>query len=284
MQHRREFFTQSGLALAGGCGTFHRGLAREVNRNARRKQVVIIGAGLSGLAAARDLQQNQYDVVVIEARDRIGGRVWTSEKWADAVLDLGASWIHGVEDNPLTALADQAGATRVVTDYDNAITYTTSGRPLSNSERVRLKRIDRDVSRAIQRAQQADDDMSVRQAIAPLLRQADEFSDVRQFVDYLLSSEFEHEYAGSAADLSAFWFDSSQNFDGDDVLLAEGLGSLAEFLARGLNIELGQVVQTIDWTKSPVRVVTEKSEFLADQVIVTLPLGVLQECDRHPAG
>jgi len=85
-----------------------------------KPSIAIIGAGISGLAAAHTLAQAGRNVVVLEARDRIGGRIWTSTDLATPV-DLGASWIHGTTDNPLTKLADQSGLERVVTDESYAI-------------------------------------------------------------------------------------------------------------------------------------------------------------------
>nr|WP_317621425.1 FAD-dependent oxidoreductase [Streptomyces sp. CBMA123] len=55
--------------------------------------MVVVGAGISGLGTARYLADKGQDVSVLEARERIGGRVWTSQKWAGVPLDLGASWI-----------------------------------------------------------------------------------------------------------------------------------------------------------------------------------------------
>lgn len=56
---------------------------------------IVIGAGVAGLAAARLLENAGRQVVVLEARDRVGGRVWTDR--ADGLItDLGASWIHGI--------------------------------------------------------------------------------------------------------------------------------------------------------------------------------------------
>lgn len=72
--------------------------------------VAVIGAGTAGLAAAQLLADDGYDVTVYEARDRIGGRVRT-DRSLGVPLDLGASWIHGIDDNPLSAIADN-GSTR----------------------------------------------------------------------------------------------------------------------------------------------------------------------------
>ncbi|MEO1027706.1 MAG: FAD-dependent oxidoreductase [Pseudomonadota bacterium] len=76
--------------------------------------IAIIGAGVSGLAAAKTLTEAGRRVTVYEARDRIGGRIWTNNELG-APLDLGASWIHGIEENPLTILSDELGVERVET-------------------------------------------------------------------------------------------------------------------------------------------------------------------------
>ncbi|NNL27530.1 MAG: FAD-dependent oxidoreductase, partial [Acidimicrobiia bacterium] len=70
--------------------------------------VVVVGAGAAGLTAARELVKAGRSVAVLEARRRIGGRIWTTGV-GDARLDLGASWIHGHVGNPITAYADIFG-------------------------------------------------------------------------------------------------------------------------------------------------------------------------------
>jgi monoamine oxidase len=81
----------------------------------QKVEVIVVGAGIAGLAAARDLSIDGYDVLVLEARNRIGGRIWTSRDLG-VPADLGASWIHGFEDNPISRLAKRHGIEILRTD------------------------------------------------------------------------------------------------------------------------------------------------------------------------
>ncbi|WP_354002865.1 FAD-dependent oxidoreductase [Microbacterium elymi] len=73
-----------------------------------RFDTIVIGAGVAGLTAARLLSGAGRRVVVLEARARIGGRVWT-DRTDGLVTDLGASWIHGTTDSPVTEAARAFG-------------------------------------------------------------------------------------------------------------------------------------------------------------------------------
>jgi len=85
-------------------------VAKAVGRTSHER-IAIIGAGISGLAAAQALAKVGRTVTIFEARDRIGGRIRTSHALG-VPLDLGASWIHGVDGNPLGELADAIGLKR----------------------------------------------------------------------------------------------------------------------------------------------------------------------------
>lgn len=64
--------------------------------NAEHVDVIVVGAGVAGLAAARDLSRRGLRVIVLEASDMIGGRVRTTYQWKDVgALELGANWVHG---------------------------------------------------------------------------------------------------------------------------------------------------------------------------------------------
>ena len=89
-------------------------------------RVVVIGAGMAGLAAARRLTEEGVEVVALEARDRVGGRIHTDRTLGPA-LDLGASWIQGPDGNPITDICNAAGIERVITRYGDLIVRDTDG-------------------------------------------------------------------------------------------------------------------------------------------------------------
>ena len=275
--NKREFLRLFGLTLFG---IANGALAKQTSVNnlqSGKKRIVVVGAGLAGLAAARNLREHGHDVVIIEARDRIGGRIWTSKKWSDIPLDLGATWIHGVQGNPITELADEIKATRLATSYDKTATYSTGGQPLSEAEEKRLERLSERVFRILEKAQNRDKDVTIRQAIKPLMKKYKVSSEAARFINFAISGRIEQEYAGSAARLSAHWYDSAKEFKGGDVLFANGYRVITEFLAKDIHIELSQVVNEVQWRNAEVRVLTDQREFAADHVVLTLPLGVLKK-------
>lgn len=272
----RDFTRLFGLTLLGNSSSGYDWEESEGILPKGKKRIVVVGAGMAGLAAAHTLQSQGHETLVLEARDRIGGRIWTSTKWQDMPLDMGATWIHGVEGNPLTSLANKIKAPRLMTRYENAVTYNTNGKPLSASEENRLDTMRKRIFKALEQAQNQDNDASIRQVIEPLLRGSTATSEERRFANFILSAELEDEYSGSATKISAHWYDDSGAFEGDDALFPHGFDVIPKHLAQGLKIELGQSVREIQWNQSPVRVITKRSEFNADQVLVTLPCGVLQ--------
>ena len=82
------------------------------------RRVSIVGAGIAGLTAASRLSVKGIEVTVFEARSRVGGRIWTDRTSIGLPADLGASWIHNAQGNPISRLADRANAALAATGSD----------------------------------------------------------------------------------------------------------------------------------------------------------------------
>ena len=91
------------------------------------KNVIVIGAGISGLVAASTLIQNGANVIILEAKDYIGGRIRT-DRSLGVPFEYGAGWIHGPsKDNPIRNLADRTNSSLFVTDDDSCELLNLSG-------------------------------------------------------------------------------------------------------------------------------------------------------------
>ncbi|XLR35786.1 hypothetical protein S83_026508, partial [Arachis hypogaea] len=88
-----------------------------------RSSVIIVGAGISGISASKVLAEKGVDdIIILEASDRIGGRI-RKEQFGGVSVELGAGWIAGVggrESNPVWELATEAGLRTCLSDYSNA--------------------------------------------------------------------------------------------------------------------------------------------------------------------
>ena len=232
-------------------------------------KVIVIGAGFAGLAAARRLAETDFDVTVLEARDRLGGRVWTDES-TGTPLDLGASWIHGHRKNPITLLANQFGLK--TQENDDEQTFFTLGNQIEDASDFE-KRFAPLLASAIKLSERTNSvEDAIRRSNVEKTLSEKERNSFRRW----LNSSIEHEYAADLAELSGYFYDEGGEFKGGDFLLPGGLGAISNRLAEGLAIEQGTVVREIDWSTSEVIVRTNRGDHRASKVILTLPLGVLQ--------
>lgn len=292
--NRRHFLKLTSLAslgiLMGGCNRSVNDKDTPVaitsrttaNSNAlpadQEFDVIVIGAGAAGLGAARLLQDEGYQVVILEARERIGGRVWTSHAWPESPLDLGASWIHGVEGNPVNELAQQFKVNTVSTNYDNITTYDPAGWALSDSERDKLdRRLEELLVELAETREKLDSDTTLGEALNQAAAELDLTEAELRDLNYAANTTIEHEYAADVAELSLFYWDEGEGFGGPDVIFPKGYEQIFLSLAQGLDIRLNHFVSQVEYGDDGVRVSTDRGMFEADYVVVTLPLGVLQK-------
>ncbi len=252
----------------------------EGNIDEDAETIVVIGAGIAGLSAAQTLKKWGYKVIVLEARSRVGGRIWTSRAWQDAPLDMGASWIHGVSGNPIDKLARENGIITIETDYENHWIYKTNGKELTNAEYDQLEEYEATIQEYIENAiEERDDDVSLKVIVDAALDEADLSAEEKQIILYLLNTIVEHEYAADISDFSLFALDEGDEFGGEDVIFPNGYDQIINILAKGLDIRLEEVVQRVDYQDNGVSIQTNKGVYAGDRAVITLPLGVLKSGD-----
>ncbi len=260
---RREFFAATssvvGGALTGACASNH----------PSRQSVLVVGAGMAGLSAARMLSDAGWPVRVIEARNRIGGRVSTNRDWG-VPLEMGASWIHGTTDNPLMGIAQQAHAQLVATDYYGwaKLAVNPALQPLDYEKTTWQK--------FVERARDRVDDGSLGTALKAAAN-GEKLSDSdRAQLAFYVTTEIEDEYAADADQLSATTFDKGDYSGGDQDVVTNGYDALPRLLANGLEITLNSPVTAIVQRDNSVIVRAGNQSFEGRAAIVTVPLGVLK--------
>ncbi|WP_153806672.1 FAD-dependent oxidoreductase [Nocardia sp. SYP-A9097] len=265
MAHLNRRSVLIGAALtASACGS----------TSTTKGSVLVIGAGMAGLTAANDLARAGYQVTVLEARDRTGGRLCTDRSWPDAPLDLGASWIHGIDGNPVAELRDKFGVSTVVFNQDVVTAY-------SGGQRIDPEAMQADLMATMTAAADlatrpeyahtsvaAGTDLALDRAHLP----ADAADRMRNTMRHLTQDGF-----GADAEQIPLWIFGTDHAEaGDQVVFPGGYDQLTTRLATELDVRLRHVVRHIAIHESSVRVETDQGSFSADRVLVTVPLGVLK--------
>lgn len=269
-KYSRRWFLTAALMASGAFAASPLGKARAQSLGG--KKVVVVGAGISGLAAAKALANQGAEVVVVEARDRIGGRLYTD--WSmGPPFEVGAGWIHGPEDaNPSKQLADAVNAQYVTTEDDNLVVFNEEGYEIPWDD---IEEINEDWYRALSRVDselELNDRRSLERAIRDLAPSALSDPGVR----WALSAYTEFSKGAPIENLSAVYHDDDEVFDLPDVVVTTGYDELLKPIAEGLDIRLSTPVSGIAYGDDGATVTTSAGELSADYVICSVPLGVLK--------
>ncbi len=233
--------------------------------------VIVVGAGMAGLAAAATLSEAGAEVIVLEARDRIGGRIFT-DRSLGVPVEHGANFIHGFNGNPVAELSAEAGATPFFMDHEQWQLFERGG---TQPEDFEIDDVFDDIERIGEKmVEEADGDAT--QSLIDIIDFLDPALLQEPIGNWALTDTYESVFGGSLSEISALHFDVGEAYDGPDAVLREGYDRLPAYLAEDLDIRLGEVVRRIRDGAEGVTVETAKGVFTADHCIVTVPLGVLK--------
>jgi monoamine oxidase len=251
---RRSFLAGTGAALA-----LPRILRAEPASDA---DVLIVGAGAAGLAAARECQRLGKSFIIVEARDRLGGRVFTDTSLGQP-FDAGARYIHWAERNPWADVArDLAIATSPDVSSPSGFRFYANGKPLAEADRSARRQTFAALSRLLEDPggvpdisladEAAEGGSAFTEAAGGLARMA-------------LGEEPERV---SARDYARLW-------SGGDLVVPGGYGTLVQAYGAGLPVRLSTPVRAIRWDRQGIVAETRNGAVRAKAAIVTVPPAVL---------
>jgi monoamine oxidase len=225
--------------------------------------VAVIGAGAAGLAAGLRLQGSGRSFVVLEARERVGGRAYTDSATLGLPFDCGAHWLHAAAQNPFTRIADTLGARyNSGTSWEDWTLYAGGGLAPPAVIEEAGDYIETVMARA-EEAGAAGRDVALSDFVAPGNRWN---ALLRQMIGQITSHD--------PRDCSAL--DSWRYEDaGGDFPVEDGFGALVARNAAGLDVTLSTAVSQIDWTGPEVQLTTTRGTVRARAVILAVPVNVL---------
>ena len=266
---------------------------KEINRDDENTfDVVIIGAGWAGLAAAKTLQENGCtNMCILEARDYVGGRSVTSYECGGCPVDLGSSWIHGRDSNknPVQRLVRDYKLPYAPSGEEAFALWDANGQLLSKKQADKMYKREKNFLKYMERRQEKDkSDTTMEEVVKDYIAEKCVSADEEVGLRWMLDAEVVQEYAASLTELSLKFWDIDDEIDGGDSYLAVdsgGYSSVMKQYAASVEslVRLGTKVNSIDYTNDTVTICCTHAStgnkcttMKAKHAIVTLPLGVLK--------
>ena len=240
------------------------------NQNLAGKNVIVIGAGISGLAAASTLKQQGANVIILEAKNYIGGRIKTNRSLGSP-FEYGAGWIHGPsKENPIRNLADRSKSSLFVTDDDSCELLNLSGNDINEKVWDEIEEIWEEI---IYDGIDSDTEGSILDAINEY--DSNIWSDPN--IRWVFSAWTEFDYGGPVHEISAGLIKEMSGFPTADVIFKDGYDKIINLLAKNLQIQTDTIVKSVNYSSTNnITVSTTSKNYECDYVICSVPLGVLK--------
>lgn len=239
-------------------------------------RVIVVGAGVAGLTAAHRLQSAGIDTVVVEVRDRIGGRVHTADL-GGAQVDVGASWLHGVASNPLVPFLHTAGLDVRSDGIWGAgmAVFTDSGwapSQIASAAAVGMLAFDADAALEILEGP----DPSLEDGFSWFVENGGLDPAWKDPVSAMLTSCLAALGTGGPAEKVSLAGHAGYREEGGNAVVVGGYRRLVDHLAKDLDIRTGARVTAVIDGGRDIEVRTETTSWRADAAVVAVPLGVLK--------
>ena len=247
------------------------------------ERVIVVGAGMAGLVAARLLHDSGFVVTVLEARGRLGGRTWTDDSLG-APLDLGGSWVHGVDGNPLTLWCEKLGIALVESQGDRLLIDKRAKARTRDGQRKRafLGRAAFNTAMAwaswkskALTLSKGPRSISVKEAVDPLLH-APWLPEIDKLViaTFIEGSEGVQGAPYDAVAAEEWWPSEGLDRNGQP---RGGFINLVDDAARQLSVRRGAPVQRVAWNGDGVTAILQNGEKIAaERAVIAVPLGLLR--------
>jgi monoamine oxidase len=232
-----------------------------MNKLPTNPDIIIVGAGTAGLSAAKALIAKGFDVVVLEADAHVGGRCYTNNSVFDMPFDMGGSWLHSAEINPLARLAEQKGVELHKKDWECAWVHSDN-KALTNAHVDDYNLYHKSMWQAIKDAGNGTLDVS-SESVLPTSPWKDT---AKHWIAQMQGADAD---VTSANDIRRY-----QETPGN-WLVAGGLGAFVKSLHADVPVHLNCPVLKIDHSGEGVRAVTPNGTVAAKYLVVTVSTGVL---------
>tara|TARA_B100000900_G_scaffold80871_1_gene65133 strand:+ start:187 stop:1485 length:1299 start_codon:yes stop_codon:yes gene_type:complete len=247
----------------------------------KKNKVLVIGAGISGLAAAKDLNDSGYDVTILEAKDRIGGRLYT-DRSLGVPLEVGANWIHdnNPETNPIMKIKKELG----LKAHKCSVAGPAVSFEVLNKEGNKIEISGKDLEKIEFR-------IGIFAYLAKYLRPSTNISEIFTFVKklgllsfikeealFVLIQKIALEQAEDPENVSIEALFEQEGF-GDDEAVIGGFDQIAYYFEKELHnkIILNSPIEHINYEQDTIKVISGNEKYEANAVIVTASLGALKK-------
>jgi monoamine oxidase len=248
-----------------------------------KKHIGIIGAGFAGLAAAFELHELDYRVTVLEARKRVGGRIWSTTLSNGEIAELGGEWIN-VNDEHILGMIDRLGLQKVEVGVNFLRRKVIVGAPVSIEE------------------QQAAEELAAKTLLA-MHKKDIKTQSLGEFINSLPLNAPQRRYIYSRLQIS-YGIDlkkvalrmmeintspsqTSKNEDGCYYRVASGNMSVAETIADMVeDVRFGHEIRSVEYTKQSVIIRGTSAggpfQLEVDGIVLAVPVKILAEIEFDP--